>query len=329
MNSPHPLTNFSTGYRMIPDSPTFERERVPQDLENYKQDMNQAVSRGVLAAIPDSDYTILPKLVPYQVPAGTQVRMQGDPWVDPNYRPPNTLKPVKPTYQDWLTDKYANLFSTLGSSDRRARQLANRTLINNPLTQAISDFAARPWEGTKEAIRMSFPLTSRAYDRDPYSPLGLFSGAVGDAGLIASGLRFGTPMITEGARLLKKAAPGALAMVPGLTANPSEAQGSAPILVHRLARAVQAGKPRQLGIMQTAHIKNQYAPKSYEMDRAVQQYTRTQDSAVKEVRRLGLPENVREHAIDLIYEGIPGEQLVLQLKQYLKDVAMGNAELMW
>ena len=48
---------------MIPDSPTFARERVPQDFENYRQDMNQAAKRGVLAAIPGSDYTILPKLI--------------------------------------------------------------------------------------------------------------------------------------------------------------------------------------------------------------------------------------------------------------------------
>jgi hypothetical protein len=202
-------------------------------------------------------------------------------------------------------------------------------MTNNPLTQAVSDFAERPWEGTKEAARMSFPFTSSAYDRNPRSPLGLASGAVADAGLWATGTKFGGPMITEGARLLKKSAPGALAMVPGLTANPSEAQGSVPILVHRLARAAKAGKPRQLSIMQTGHIQKQYAPKSYEMDRAVQQHTRTQRSAIEEVRKLGLPENVREHAIDLIYEGTPGEQLVFQLKLHLKDVAMGNEELMW
>jgi len=328
MANPHPLTNFSTGYRIAPGSPTFARERVPQNFENYTQDMNQAVERGVAAAIPGSDYTILPKLVPGHVPAGTQVRMQGDPWVDPNYRPPNTLKPVKPTYQSWLTDKYADLFGAVGSSNWRSRQLANR-MTNNPLTQAVSDFAERPWEGTKEAARMSFPFTSSAYDRNPRSPLGLASGAVADAGLWATGTKFGGPMITEGARLLKKSAPGALAMVPGLTANPSEAQGSVPILVHRLARAAKAGKPRQLSIMQTGHIQKQYAPKSYEMDRAVQQHTRTQRSAIEEVRKLGLPENVREHAIDLIYEGTPGEQLVFQLKLHLKDVAMGNEELMW
>ena len=136
-------------------------------------------------------------------------------------------------------------------------------------------------------------------------------------------------MITEGARLLKKAAPGALAMIPGLTAAPTEAQGSVPTLVHRLARAVKAGKPRQLHIMRTGHIEKHHAPKSYERERAVDQYRAAQDSAIKEIRRLGLPDNVREHAIDLVYEGIPGEQLVFQLKQHLKDVAMGNEELMW
>ena len=321
MNRPHPLTNFSTGYRMIPDSPTFARERVPQDFENYRQDMNQAAKRGVLAAIPGSDYTILPKLIPGHVPAETQVRMQGDPWMDPNYRPPDTLKPVGLTYKDRLSDQYAKLFGALGSSERRSRQLANR-MTNNPLTQAVSDFAERPVEGTKEAVRMAFPFTSSAYDRDPYSPLGLLSGIGADAGLYATGTKLGGPMITEGARLLKKSAPGALAMVPGLTANPSEAQGSVPTLVRTLARAAKAGKPRQLAIMKTAHIKNQGA-------RAVQQHTRTQNSAIEEIRKLGLPDNVREHAIDLMYEGVPGEQFIFELKKYLKDVAMGNEELMW